>query len=167
MSLSPLPQSVAQHDHPWPVRHVLVFRNETSKSRAHTEGPQEALRNEAHVDLFRLGSVVGQRRRAVPNTADGAEGGHIVPIGSELGPGARGASATLARQLGMDDTESIRLWVWERLQQHAVDHGKDRNVGADAERQSGDDNQSETGTPCPGKKGNAKILRECLHDRLL
>src|SRR6187200_373174 len=52
------------------------------------------------------------------------------------------------RRPGEDPDEAFGLLEWQRTQQHRVHDAEDRGVGADAQRQDGDDGNGERG--CPG-----------------
>src|SRR5204862_3309262 len=65
-----------------------------------------------------------------------------------------------------DSYEAIGFVEGQRPQQHGVDDAEDGGVGADAEREDGDDGQRERRRPEQRSEAIAKVGEEGLHDRV-
>jgi hypothetical protein len=68
-----------------------------------------------------------------------------------------------AAHLMEDADELLGMRIGQRPQEHRVDHGEDRRVGADAQGQRHHGGQSESGRPGEPADGVAQVLQECLH----
>ena len=68
-----------------------------------------------------------------------------------------------ARILVEHPDQSVGLRERQRLQQHAVDHRKDRDIGRQAQRQRGDRGEGETAIFPEQPYGKTQILQQSVH----
>src|SRR6185503_5373857 len=59
--------------------------------------------------------------------------------------------------------ETLRIRVRQRLQQQRIDDAEDRGVGADADRERGNDDEGQHRAASRGTNGVADVLQESAH----
>ena len=64
----------------------------------------------------------------------------------------------------LEQDQPLRVGIRQRPQQHGVDHGEDRDVGADAERQREDGGEGEARLPDEEPQRVAEIMKEHRKD---
>src|SRR5258707_15739169 len=81
----------------------------------------------------------------------------------KFGEGNARAPVLSDHVLHIDAHQAIRIRVWQRPEQHGIDHRKQRGVGADTQRQSKDRDKSESCILAQYADSEANVLPESFH----
>src|SRR6185503_20133734 len=131
-SKAPLPETMAEKDHVSSARFVFVAREDASEHWLHIE-EWEVIRGDGCAeDALGVASTVSNNRSGLLKHRYVCKRRrrflHVEEVWNREGAAA---VKSLIALLGCDPHELFRMFVRERLQQHRVDDGKDRGVGAD------------------------------------
>ncbi len=127
--------------------------------RLDAERLQHAIRDEQRARLLRI-SKTGDCPSAVAIEADLLEDATFVAIREELRRRHAELGEVDAGRRVLEADELLGVRIRQRLDQHAIDHGEDRGVRADAQGQRQDDRKREPGTPPHAAHGLAQIAAE-------
>ena len=149
---APLPQVVAEHYDGGAVRHILRLGERPPHCRRHAEHVEQVRRH------LRTRDALGPRAAGERHIVVRAPRRHALerfqsPAVQHLPLGE--PRLVEIRPLAPHEREAIRLPVRERLEQHRVDDGKDRAIGADAECECEHDDRAEAGTAQERAEGEA------------
>ena len=147
---SPLPERVAEDDHPLAAESVIAPSESAAQNGARAERLEEGAGDESPRPLHRLRARVEVVRLESRAAHVLKRAGRALEI-REL----RGREVLAERQ------EAARIGIGERAQQHAVHDAEDRGVGADSQSERRHGDRSESGVP----RQPAQRVAEILDDR--
>ena len=158
-----LPQLVRQNRRRRTVRTRLLDLEGASIHRVHAERPEQVVRRLHRVDAARpIGrSQVGLAAR---ERADAGERARPLLEFHEFGRRYPELVESLLGKLARNVDQAIGLRISERSEDHRVDHGKDRGVGTDAERQREDGDNCEAWRAQQIAYGVARVPQQGVHD---
>src|SRR5919198_236280 len=162
------PQTVTDHQHPWPSDDVILSGQCPTEQRLDAEDTQEISDNNARTD----------RRRGVPDFRGDGPGAVVVDPGEVFESSAlfserdeirvrEGHVAELRLQVfGPNHYDAVLLTHRQSPQQHAIDDGEHRRGRTDPCCESDDCGEREPWILAQRAKREAEVLKQGVHDQV-
>ena len=164
-----LPQPIADHHGLGETGRLIARPIKTSQSGLSAQDIEIIEAGAEHFDA--LGMIAAAKRGADwPDDADVVENAGSIAQILELRNGQADVLHARAAQIVKDSHQAFRMLEWKRAQEHGIDHGKDGDVRADAERQRKHRDRGESGSfqkSSPGKVGILHRLFQPQHRAFL
>ena len=158
----PRPEAVTEDRHGGLARFVLVRTQQPAVERLGAQQREEAGRRLEDLDAIRL--IETQQRPAAASRDGHLVEGTILRLNVDVLAGRRPVLRDVdARRPQPQGGQTIRIRIGQRLQQQRVDHAEDRRVGADPNRERGDDDERQARTASQRTEGVAEVLEKWRH----
>src|SRR5215469_253404 len=160
-----LPEPIAEHENFVTAGLVFLWREDAPEHWRHSQRPKETRTDSGRSHLLWLRDA-GQSEQAsaidrhllenmivaLPIDVVGRRYGELID-----------AWKALRRRSVPDSDETVRIFEWQRTEQHRIDDAKDRRIGADPESQRDNCDRAEPRVLEELPRCQAKILEQAVH----
>lgn len=160
--LNPVP--VAEEQHRLRAKVIVCGEERAAVQRAYAEHVEEAGVHDARVDAVRLPLIEERERHAVV-LDQVVHQRRPLAIAVELRDRDADVRKATGFRLMLDEHQLVAVGERQRLEQHTVQHGEHRGVGADAERENESRGGGVAGRSSQGAQAKLQVLTKHLEKR--